>query len=95
MIALPYDGFRITCTSSDDRGVHTQHLSIDIDPEMYCSEIAPARTFTIYEDIEELLKLGKIQGGSLDSSIVIKGIRYYRRSHCDLPMSLCAIRFWT
>jgi UDP-3-O-[3-hydroxymyristoyl] N-acetylglucosamine deacetylase/3-hydroxyacyl-[acyl-carrier-protein] dehydratase len=73
MIALPYDGFKVTCTSSDDRGVHTQHLSLDIDPDVYCLELAPARTFTIYEDIEELLKLGKIQGGSLDSAIVIKG----------------------
>ncbi len=73
IIALPYDGLRITCTSADDRGVHTQHLSIDIDPETYVAQIAPARTFTIYEEIEELLKLGKIQGGSLDSAIVIKG----------------------
>lgn len=73
LIALPYDGFRITCTSTDDRGIHTQHLSLDIDPETYIAQIAPARTFTIYEDIEELLKLGKIKGGSLDSAIVIKG----------------------
>lgn len=73
LIALPYDGLKITCTSADDRGIHTQHLSIDIDPETYIAQIAPARTFTIYEDIEELLKLGKIQGGSLDSAIVIKG----------------------
>lgn len=73
IIALPYDGLKITCTSADDRGIHTQHLSIDIDPETYMAQIAPARTFTIYEDIEELLKLGKIQGGSLDSAIVIKG----------------------
>jgi UDP-3-O-[3-hydroxymyristoyl] N-acetylglucosamine deacetylase/3-hydroxyacyl-[acyl-carrier-protein] dehydratase len=73
IIALPYDGFRITCTSADDRGIHVQHLSIDIDPETYVAQIAPARTFTIFEDIEELLKLGKIQGGSLDSAIVIKG----------------------
>jgi UDP-3-O-[3-hydroxymyristoyl] N-acetylglucosamine deacetylase / 3-hydroxyacyl-[acyl-carrier-protein] dehydratase len=73
IIALPYDGFRITCTSADDRGIHTQHLSLDIDPETYVAQIAPARTFTIYEDIEELLKLGKIKGGSLDSAIVIKG----------------------
>tara|TARA_B110000003_G_scaffold276359_1_gene322414 strand:+ start:668 stop:2005 length:1338 start_codon:yes stop_codon:yes gene_type:complete len=73
MIALPYDGFRITCTSADDRGSHVQHLSIDIDPETFVAQIAPARTFTVYEDIEELLKLGKIQGGSLDSAIVIKG----------------------
>jgi UDP-3-O-[3-hydroxymyristoyl] N-acetylglucosamine deacetylase / 3-hydroxyacyl-[acyl-carrier-protein] dehydratase len=73
IIALPYDGFRITCTSTDDRGIHTQHLSLDIDPESYVAQVAPARTFTIYEDIEELLKLGKIKGGSLDSAIVIKG----------------------
>ncbi|HKJ89757.1 MAG TPA: UDP-3-O-acyl-N-acetylglucosamine deacetylase, partial [Oceanipulchritudo sp.] len=73
IIALPYDGFKVTCTSADDRGIHTQHLSIDLDPETYISEIAPARTFTVYEDIEPLLKMGKIQGGSLDSAIVIKG----------------------
>ncbi len=73
LIALPYDGFRITCTSADDRGIHTQHLSLDIDPETYIAQIGPARTFTIYEDIEELLNLGKIKGGSLDSAIVIKG----------------------
>jgi UDP-3-O-[3-hydroxymyristoyl] N-acetylglucosamine deacetylase/3-hydroxyacyl-[acyl-carrier-protein] dehydratase len=73
IIALPHDGFRITCTSADDRGIHTQHLSLDIDPESYIAQLAPARTFTIYEDIEELLKLGKIKGGSLDSAIVIKG----------------------
>ena len=36
-------------------------------------KLPQARTFTIYEDIEELLKLGKIKGGSLDSAIVIKG----------------------
>lgn len=73
LIALPYDGLKITCTSADDRGIHTQHLSLDIDPETYMTEIAPARTFTVYEDIEELIKMGKIRGGSLDCAIVIKG----------------------
>jgi len=73
IIALPHDGFKITCTSSDDRGIHTQHLTLEIDPDVYMAQVAAARTFTIYEDIEELLKLGKIQGGSLDSAIVIKG----------------------
>ena len=73
IIALPHDGLRITCTSADDRGIHVQHMSIDIDPENYVQEIAPSRTFTLYEDIEELLKLGKIRGGSLDSAVVIKG----------------------
>jgi UDP-3-O-[3-hydroxymyristoyl] N-acetylglucosamine deacetylase/3-hydroxyacyl-[acyl-carrier-protein] dehydratase len=73
IIALPYDGLKITCTSADDRGIHTQHLSLTIDPEVYISQVAAARTFTIYEDIEELIKLGKIKGGSLDCAVVIKG----------------------
>ncbi len=73
IIALPYDGLKITCTSADDRGIHTQHLSLVIDPEVYIAQVAAARTFTIYEDIEELIKLGKIKGGSLDCAIVIKG----------------------
>lgn len=73
IIALPYDGFKITCTSADDRGLHSQHLSLEIDPETYVSQVAQSRTFVVYEDIEELLKLGKIRGGSLDSAIVLKG----------------------
>jgi hypothetical protein len=73
IIALPCDELRITCTSADDRGIHTQHLSLTIDPDAYMTQVAAARTFTIYEDIEELLKLGKIKGGSLDCAVVIKG----------------------
>jgi UDP-3-O-[3-hydroxymyristoyl] N-acetylglucosamine deacetylase/3-hydroxyacyl-[acyl-carrier-protein] dehydratase len=73
IIALPSDEFKISCTSADDRGIHTQFLSLTIDPESYTNEIAAARTFTIYEDIEELLKLGKIRGGSLDCAVVIRG----------------------
>jgi UDP-3-O-[3-hydroxymyristoyl] N-acetylglucosamine deacetylase/3-hydroxyacyl-[acyl-carrier-protein] dehydratase len=73
IIALPSDCLKISCTSADDRGIHTQHLSLTIDPESYMTQIAAARTFTIYEDIEELLKLGKIKGGSLDCAVVIRG----------------------
>jgi UDP-3-O-[3-hydroxymyristoyl] N-acetylglucosamine deacetylase / 3-hydroxyacyl-[acyl-carrier-protein] dehydratase len=73
VIAIPYDGLKISCTSADDRGIHTQHLSLTIDPDVYMTQIAASRTFTIYEDIEELIKLGKIKGGSLDCAVVIKG----------------------
>jgi UDP-3-O-[3-hydroxymyristoyl] N-acetylglucosamine deacetylase/3-hydroxyacyl-[acyl-carrier-protein] dehydratase len=73
IIALPHNGLKITCTSADDRGIHTQHLTLDIDPDVYMTQVAASRTFTIYEDIEELLKLGKIKGGSLDCAVVIKG----------------------
>ena len=85
IIALPYDGLKITCTSVDDRGIHTQHLSLTIDPETYQSQIAAARTFTIYEDIEELLKLGKIKGGSLDNAVVIKGDKIISKEPLRFP----------
>lgn len=73
IIALPSDMLKITCTSADDRGIHTQHLTLTIDPDVFMTQVAAARTFTIYEDIEELLKLGKIKGGSLDCAVVIRG----------------------
>ena len=73
VIALPCDHFKVSCTSADDRGIHTQHLSLTIDPDVYMTQVAAARTFTVYEDIESLLKLGKIKGGSLDCAVVIRG----------------------
>lgn len=85
LIALPYDGFKITCTSADDRGIHTQHLSLDITPECYVSEVAPARTFAMYEDIEPLLACGKIQGGSLDCAVVIKGDQILSKEPLRFP----------
>ncbi|MDR0692995.1 MAG: bifunctional UDP-3-O-[3-hydroxymyristoyl] N-acetylglucosamine deacetylase/3-hydroxyacyl-ACP dehydratase [Puniceicoccales bacterium] len=73
LVALPYDGLKITATLVDDHGLYTQHLSIDVDLESFIAEIAPARTFVHYEDIEDLLKIGRLRGGTIDSAIVIKG----------------------
>jgi len=85
LIALPSDQLKITCTSADDRGIHTQHLSITIDPEIYATQIAAARTFTIYEDIEELIKMGKIKGGSLDCAVVLKGDKIISKEPLRFP----------
>lgn len=85
LAALPYNGFKVTCTSQDDRKIHTQHLSLEITPENYINEIAPCRTFTIYEDIEPLIKMGKIQGGSLDSAVVIKGDKIISKDPLRFP----------
>lgn len=73
IMIYPCDDFKITCTSTDDRKTHTQYLSLTIDPESYVQEISKARTFTVYEDIEPLIKMGRIKGGTLDCAIVIKG----------------------
>ena len=72
MSALPYDGFKISCTSSDKVGRFTQFFSLDLTVESWEKEIAHARTFCFYEEIEFLIKNGLIRGGSLENAIVIR-----------------------
>jgi UDP-3-O-[3-hydroxymyristoyl] N-acetylglucosamine deacetylase/3-hydroxyacyl-[acyl-carrier-protein] dehydratase len=69
---FPYDGLKITCTSADSRGRFTQYLSLDITRESWERELAPARTFCFFEEIEYLIKSGLIKGGSLENAIVIR-----------------------
>lgn len=85
VIALPCDQFKVSCTSADDRGIHTQHLSLTVDPDVYMTQVAAARTFTVYEDIESLLKLGKIKGGSLDCAVVIRGDKIISKEPLRFP----------
>jgi UDP-3-O-[3-hydroxymyristoyl] N-acetylglucosamine deacetylase/3-hydroxyacyl-[acyl-carrier-protein] dehydratase len=85
IFATPHDGLKITCTYVDDRGIHTQHLSLEITPEIFSAEIAHARTFVHYEDITPLLQMGKIQGGDLDSAIVLDGDRIISREPLHFP----------
>ncbi|MDP6679019.1 MAG: bifunctional UDP-3-O-[3-hydroxymyristoyl] N-acetylglucosamine deacetylase/3-hydroxyacyl-ACP dehydratase [Verrucomicrobiota bacterium] len=70
--AFPHDGFKVTCTSSDKGGRFTQFFSVELTPESWESEIAQARTFCFYEEIEYLIKNGLIRGGSLENAIVIR-----------------------
>lgn len=70
---LPDKKFRISCTNIGPQGRHTQFFSTEITPETYAREIAPARTFVHYEDVEALTQKGLIRGGSLENAVVIRG----------------------
>ena len=73
LVILPDTKFRISCTQAGPDGNHTQYLDLEITPEIYEKEIAPARTFVHYEDVEPLMEKGLIRGGSLENAIVIRG----------------------
>lgn len=73
MTIVPDKKFRISCTNVGPQGRATQFYSTEITPEIYEKEIAPARTFTFYEDIAHLMEKGLIKGGTLESAIVIRG----------------------
>ena len=72
IIALPYDGFKITYTIKFDHTfLKTQMLEIDLNKENFLKEIAPARTFGFDYEIEYLRKNNLALGGTLDNAIVI------------------------
>ena len=56
--------------------IYQQDFNFNVSPEAFSTEIAPARTFGFYREVEELKKKGLIRGGSLDNAIVLteKGI---------------------
>jgi UDP-3-O-[3-hydroxymyristoyl] N-acetylglucosamine deacetylase/3-hydroxyacyl-[acyl-carrier-protein] dehydratase len=69
---VPDEQFKITCTSADKEGRFTQFYSLVISPESWEKELAAARTFCFYEEIEYLIKNGLIRGGSLENAVVIR-----------------------
>ncbi len=69
---FPHDGLKISCTSADKRGRFTQFFTIEVTPETWENELAAARTFCFYEEIEFLIKNGLIRGGSLENAVVIR-----------------------
>src|SRR5687768_9402561 len=60
---LPHERLKISCTSADKQGRFTQFYSLEISPETWEKEIAHARTFCFFEEIEFLIKNGLIRGG--------------------------------
>jgi UDP-3-O-[3-hydroxymyristoyl] N-acetylglucosamine deacetylase/3-hydroxyacyl-[acyl-carrier-protein] dehydratase len=72
MALFPEEGFKMTCTSADKEGRFTQHYSLELTPQTWQRELADARTFCFYEEIEFLIRNGLIKGGSLENAVVIR-----------------------
>src|SRR5262245_21832227 len=73
LVMLPDAKFRISCTQAGPDGQFAQFLSTEITPAIYEREIAPARTFVYYEDVQPLMDKNLIKGGSLENAIVVRG----------------------
>jgi len=70
--AVPYTGLRISFTIDYDNPVlGTQYISLDVTPEVFVSDIAPARTFCLYRDVQHLIEKNLIKGGTLENAIVV------------------------
>jgi UDP-3-O-[3-hydroxymyristoyl] N-acetylglucosamine deacetylase len=70
--ALPYDGRALTYHMSFNHKVlGDQNLSIELNEMNFARELAPARTFGFFKDIEKLRANGLAKGGSLDNAIIV------------------------
>jgi UDP-3-O-[3-hydroxymyristoyl] N-acetylglucosamine deacetylase / 3-hydroxyacyl-[acyl-carrier-protein] dehydratase len=72
MTVFPHEALKLTCTSTDKAGRYTQFYSLELSPKSWEKELAHARTFCFYEEIEFLIKNGLIKGGSLENAVVIR-----------------------
>ncbi|GIV21084.1 MAG: UDP-3-O-acyl-N-acetylglucosamine deacetylase [Armatimonadota bacterium] len=75
--AMPHpERLLITTVHYDHPLIGTQVAWFHLDKIDYLEEIAPARTFGFWEEVEALLARGKALGGSLDNALVIFPDRY-------------------
>jgi UDP-3-O-[3-hydroxymyristoyl] N-acetylglucosamine deacetylase/3-hydroxyacyl-[acyl-carrier-protein] dehydratase len=73
LVLLSDEKFRISCTQAGPDNRFAQYLSTEVTPAVFEREIAPARTFVFYEDVEPLMEKNLIKGGSLENAIVVRG----------------------
>lgn len=74
IIALPSDDLRISYTLHYPTcsGIGTQFYSLLWQKESFKKEIAPCRTFSVYEEIAPLMEKGFLKGGSLENAVAFK-----------------------
>lgn len=71
IIALPYNGFRVSFTSLNPHPmIGIQYGDFEITDEIYKTEIAPARTIAYEKEIEALRNMGLGLGGTIENVIV-------------------------
>lgn len=73
---LPSDAFVLTCDVYYEHPlIRHQSLEMEVTPERYAAEIAPARTFGFEHELDQMRDMGLIRGASLDNAICFNGTR--------------------
>lgn len=67
----PFDGFEITMRVDYPLPIGEQIFTFNPDKQSFTEEIAPARSFNTFENIEMAQRLGKVGGGYLNSHIIM------------------------
>ncbi len=75
LVALPSKKLQFSYTLSypGHPMLHSQFYAFEMDCVKYVEEIAPCRTFSLYEEVLALLEKGVLKGGTLMNGVVVKG----------------------
>ena len=86
LVALPSLQNRVSYTLHypESSLLRSQYFSTLITPNEFAKEIAPSRTFCLYEEIAPFIANGLIKGGGLENAVIIKN---------DLVINSEGIRF--
>ena len=69
---IPSRFFRLTADIAFDHPcIAQQHRSVKLSTELFCRDLAPARTFGFLREVEFLKANGLARGGSLENAVVI------------------------
>jgi len=72
IIAVPFDGFKVSYTLNYNHPfLKTQFKSLEINAESFKSELAPARTFCLEEEANELRQQGVGKGANYENTLVV------------------------
>jgi UDP-3-O-[3-hydroxymyristoyl] N-acetylglucosamine deacetylase len=71
LYAEPFEGFEIAMRVDYFPPIGEQILTFNPDHDSFADEIAPARSFNTFENIEMAQRLGKVGGGYLNSHIIM------------------------
>lgn len=75
LVALPSPEFRISYTLHypQSKLIGSQFYTFQVSRDSFREEIAPCRTFALYEEIAPLIEKGFIRGGRLENAVIVKG----------------------
>ncbi len=74
IVATPSEQFNLVgAIEFPHRAIGRQIMSIQLTPERFVKEIAPARTFGFRDQVQQLVDAGLIKGGGLDNALVCDG----------------------
>lgn len=87
---LPSDRFLLTCDVFFPHPlIGRQSIDMEVTPERYAQEIAPARTFGFSKELDQMRDMGLIRGATLDNAICFEPASVLNPGGLRFPDECC------